>query len=305
MLKRIFLISNIILLTVSIFFGVRIIYGVITARLNEEIISAELKKNAAMIKDPRAGYTRTSTERSFSEYRPIIERDLFKTKAVAPKKPVIAETDIQSLEKTRLQLKLWGTITGDAGGTAYAVIEDTSKRRQPQSLYREGDSIGNALITLVLREKVVLRVDGRDEILAMEQVLDQPGQISSPRGISAPASASAPIFQETDPDREVSITRDTIEEALSDVGNLMRQVRIRPYFEDGNPEGVLLSGVRRDSIFEQMGLRSGDVIKGVNGEPIRSVDDAMKLYQGLTSAHNVQLQIERDAVPQTISYRIQ
>jgi hypothetical protein len=47
MLKRIFLISNIILLTVSIFFGVRIIYGVTTARLNEEIISAELKKNAA------------------------------------------------------------------------------------------------------------------------------------------------------------------------------------------------------------------------------------------------------------------
>jgi general secretion pathway protein C len=306
MLKRILGILNIVLLTVSIFFGVKIFYGVTTARFNEEIISAELNRNAAAAKNPRAGISHVSTERRFSDYRPIVERDLFKTKA-AVTKAAIVETNIQDLEKTRMQLKLWGTITGDAGGTAYAVIEDTSKRRQPQSLYREGDSIGNASIALILREKVVLRVDGKDEILAMEQIMDQPGRTASPLEDPAVASASLspPIYQESDFDREVAITRDTIENALSDVGNLMRQVRIRPYFEDGNPEGVLLSGVRRDSIFEQMGLKSGDVIKGVNGEPIRSVDDAMKLYQGLTSAQNVQLQIERDSVPQTISYRIQ
>jgi hypothetical protein len=127
-----------------------------------------------MIKNPRAGISAHPRNAGFPNIRPLLSATFSEQRRCA-KKPAMAETDIQSLEKTRLQLKLWGTITGDAGGTAYAVIEDASKRRQPQSLYREGDNIGNALITMILREKVVLRVDGRDEILAMEQVMDQPG----------------------------------------------------------------------------------------------------------------------------------
>ena len=299
MVKRILGFLNIALLTMALFVGVKIFYGVVEAHLKEAIIASELRRNAASGESSGALGTVTSVENSYSEYQAIARRDLFRTKTVETDPSDVVTPDLDELEKTKLELKLWGTITGDAGGQAYAVIEDQSRRRQPQHLYREGDTIGGANIRLILREKVVLTVDGEDEVLEMEQILDQSGRIPADRS-SAPLRAG---LQER-PDDQFSIDRDIIDDALSDVGNLMRQVRIRPYFRDGNPEGVLLSGIRRGSIFEQMGLESGDVIKGVNGEPIRSVDDAMALYQGLRSESSVQVQIERDGSPRTISYRI-
>ncbi len=303
MVKKILGALNILLITVFVFFGVKMFYGIVTAHLKEEILSGELEKNNAMQNSAAsAGLADISAQRRFSEYESIRNRDLFRTKAVEAAAPPLAATDIEELEKTQLKLKLWGTITGDVGGTAYAVIEDISRRGQPQHLYREEDRIGNAGIKLILREKVVLTVDGRDEVLEMEQLFDESARASAPT--TQPPIDYPPVYGVPAVEEEVSITRDTIEDALSDVGNLMRQIRIRPFFKDGNPEGVLLSGIRRGSIFEEMGLNSGDVIKGVNGNPIRTVEDAMKLYEGLKSEQSVQLQIERDGTPQTISYRI-
>ena len=301
MVKQILKVSNIVLITVSVMLGVQIFYGVVTARLEEKIISAELQKEAGM-KHPSGGFDKieTTVENSYSSYESIVQRDLFKTKAHAPSEVITAAPAIEDLEKTTLKLKLWGTITGNGEG-AYAVIEDTSNRRQSQQLYRVGDNIGDANIKHILREKVILTVAGRDEVLEMEHLLESTDRaVASGRGTDSASLAEAREV----PGQEFSIQRDTIENAVSDIGNLMRQVRIRPYFEDGNPEGVLLSGIRRDSIFEEMGLRSGDILKGVNGNPIRSVDDAMELYQELRSSHNVQLQIERDGSSQSISYRI-
>ena len=62
--------------------------------------------------------------------------------------------DIESLTPTDLKLKLLGTVTGDEK-EAYAVIEDTAVRRQ--NLYKIGDTIQNATLKMILREKVVLQ----------------------------------------------------------------------------------------------------------------------------------------------------
>ncbi len=302
MVKRLLGILNILLITVLVFFGVRVFYTIVAAKMEESILFAALETTAS---GPDQNYPGArldlSAQLRFSEYQPIVQRDLFLTKAAEAIPPPVVESDIADLEKTKLNLKLWGTITGDDQGLSYAVIEETARRQQPQHLYREGDRVGQASIKLILREKVVLTVDGRDEVLEMEQLADDAASASRPARRTMDV---APAHGIPEPGREVAIERDTIEDALSDVGNLMRQVRIRPYFQDGNPEGILLSGIRRGSIFEDMGLSSGDVITGVNGNPIRTVEDAMQLYEGLKSEQSVELQIMRDGAPQTISYRI-
>ena len=302
MIKKILGVISIALITAAVFIGVKIFYVVATAPLEEEMLLAELTTRTVS-RDSLHTIHGTGSEgaREYSRYQIIAERDLFRTKTAETRAPEVVETDIEDLEKTGLQLRLWGTITGDGEGTAYAVIEDTSRRRQPQHLYREGDNVGDALIKKILRERVVLTVNGSDEVLEMEELLDHArARQTGTQADRAPASRLS-----SESEQEFSINRDRVEEALADVGNLMRQVRVRPYFEDGNPEGVLLSGVRRNSIFEDMGLQSGDVIKGINGNPIRSVDDAMELYQGLRSERDVQVQIQRDGSIQTITYRIQ
>ncbi len=70
-----------------------------------------------------------------------------------------------AIKKTNFPLRLWGTITG-SNITAYAIIEDTTTREQ--KLYKKGDKIQNATVTMVFREKVVLKVGDNFEMLELE-----------------------------------------------------------------------------------------------------------------------------------------
>jgi general secretion pathway protein C len=53
-----------------------------------------------------------------------------------------------------------------------------------------------------------------------------------------------------------------------------------------------------------MGLRNGDIITGVDGSEISSVDDALKLVDGLKSASSLSVQLKRRGRQKNIEYNI-
>jgi len=91
---------------------------------------------------------------------------------------------------------------------------------------------------------------------------------------------------------------------MENVSDLMSQVKIRPHFENGQPDGLTLSSLKPRSIFRKMGLRNGDIITGIDGSPIQTVDDALKFYENLTSSSNVALQLKRRGREKAIEYKI-
>ncbi|MFP4350680.1 MAG: type II secretion system protein GspC, partial [Desulfococcaceae bacterium] len=210
------------------------------------------------------------------------------------------------LKQTALKLRLWGTVTGDKD-RAYAVIEEEKKRSQ--NLFREGDTLEGATVKQILREKIVLTVGGKDEILSMEKPpagenprlsRAMPTAGGAPNPFARAAGDSAPSGS-----KRIALGRAEVEDAVNNVNTLMRQARIRPHFKDGKPDGLTLSRIQRDSIFTKLGLRTGDVIVGVDGQQIESVDDALKFYNSLKSSPNVQLQIRRRGQLQNIDYAIE
>ena len=151
---------------------------------------------------------------------------------------------------------------------------------------------------MILRRKVILSVDGRDEVLEIEEATSSAGPRERPR---APTRSSSRTSARSE---NRTLRRSQIEAAVEDVSGLMQSVNIRPNIEDGEPNGLLLTKVVRNSIFSKMGLRRGDVIMGVDGEEIASVDDALGLYNKLRNATSVELEIKRRGVPKKIDYRI-
>ncbi len=85
----------------------------------------------------------------------------------------------------------------------------------------------------------------------------------------------------------------------------MQYVRIRPHFTNGEPDGLRLTGVRPGTIFTEIGFRNGDIITGVNGKRIESVDDALQFYTSLKNATNVDLQLRRRGEDKSIRYRVE
>ena len=279
-MKRYFIILNILFIAGIVFFMVKVFYKIATAHID----TSDSSKTTARHLVPSV----STAQHELSYYQTIIERNLFKTNTETGSGP--DKLDIETLQPTELNLNLLGTITGDQK-EAYAVIEDTAVKKQ--DLYRIGDTIQNATVKMILREKVVLNVNGKDEILGIEKT-------SGSRKIRKPSTELGRAGSQN-----ITVKRSQIDSAIKDVNTLMKQVRIRPNFKNGKPDGFRLTGIRPNSIFYKMGLKSGDVIMGVDGKDIESVDDALKFYQNLQSSPNVQLQIKRRGRLKTIDYRIE
>lgn len=279
-MKRYYTPLNILLITVAVYFGVKAFYKFATADLDYAHPSKTTTRKVVLPED--------TTYHPLSYYRAIIERNLFNTKTGTGRQP--KKLDIENLKPTDLKLKLLGTVAGDKK-EAYAVIEEAAGKRQ--NLYRIGDTIQKATLKMIFREKVVLRVNGKDEILGIEEIRDsqKTGGFSKR---SIPESS-----------QNITLKRSLIETAVKDVNKLMKQIRIRPHFTNGEPDGFRLTGIRPNSIFYKMGLKSGDIISGVDGKTIESVDDALKFYQNLQSSPNMQLQIKRRGRMKTIDYNIE
>ncbi len=290
MVNRYFAIANILLITAGVYLLVNGFYTMVTAKLDPGVQTP-----------PRAASSTTTppvmeTKVPLTQYNIITDRNLFNTTAqevtAQPQK-----VDLETLKQTDMKLKLWGTVTRQ-DGTAYAVIEDTKTREQ--NLYRTGDAIENAKVKMILREKVVLTVNESDEILTMEEIVSSGRTRRS--GIQDRSTPKLPVSSYS---RKVTLNRESMESALQNIGQLMDQATIRPHIEDGRSAGISITGIKPNAIFRKMRLRNGDVITGVNGRPIESVEDAVNIFDDLTSSSEIKIDIKRRGRQQTIDYRIE
>ena len=289
MIKRVFSLLNLVLVTVFIYLGVNVFYKIATATLEVPAVVVPFHQSSSAISSEMSP--------SLAQYKPITERNLFNMDLGTRIKP--EKLAIDTLTQTDLKVKLWGTVTGN-DGRPYAVIEEA--RGKQQNLYRVGDTIQNATVKMILREKVVLHVNGKDEILEMEKV--QSGRVAPARQrISrAPRTSSAtraPLEQ------NIVLKRSQIEEALKDPGALATQVKVRPHFTNGRPDGLLFTGIKPNSIFRRTGLRNGDILTGINEEEIQTIDDALKFYQDLSSSGGGTIQIKRRGRVQIFNYTVE
>ena len=288
--KNYFAIINVLLITAGVYFGVKTFYTISAARIHPAVVS----------KTPpgRVALTEENDQLPLSTYSTIAKRNLFNTQegVETPTKAI----NVEELKETDLKLKLWGTVTG-RGGQAYAVIEDTKTRKQ--NLYRTGDSIQNATVKLILRQKVVLNVDDRDEVLGMEEIGSaSTGRAGRPvaRTVNAPPKLPVSSYP-----RQLTLQSDQIESALNNLDQLMDQAQIRPYIEEGRPSGISITGIKPNTVFRKMRLRNGDIITGVNGSSIETVEDAMKIFSDLRSASELQVEIKRRGQKRILNYKIE
>ncbi|MEJ2730030.1 MAG: type II secretion system protein GspC [Deltaproteobacteria bacterium] len=291
--KKYFMIANVLLITAGVYLGVNAVYTISRGWLSP-VAAPQTHPGKKMVIDRQADHP------PLARYAAITKRNLFNTRPDTAEAP--AQTiNLDNLKETDLKLKLWGTVTGE-GRKAYAVIEDTKTREQ--NLYRVGDTIQDATLKLILRQKVVLSVNDRDEVLGMEEAGTAKGSASGPR--VARKAASPPKLPVTpNSRRQLTLQSDQIENALQNIDQLMEQARIRPHIEDGKPSGISITGIKPNTVFRKMRLRNGDIITGVNGTPIESVEDAMQIFGDLSSAPEVQLEIKRRGRKRVLNYKIE
>ena len=231
---------------------------------------------------------------SLTNHDTISTRNLFDvlTRKPDPDRPASAEdTRQETIEQSELKLALWGTVMADSPSGSYAVIENQATREQ--ALYQTGDTLVGAVLKAIMRNKIILTKDGQDQYLEIDDT--RRPIVSATAGLPLPE-----LEPEPQPVSPSPLDDMTAESAPADLSDLMKQVRIRPFFTDGKPSGLLLYGIRKDSIFQAAGFKNGDIIQTVNGNQISSPGDVQALYQSLEAgagSQTIQITILRQGEP--------
>ncbi len=148
------------LIALLVYTGVNIWYGRVVERLDRAIPAATV----GQVTSPRPIQTQDEPVSAITDYQVILERNIFKAALEQGEQPVATQTlsALDTLEETTMQLSLLGTVSGSVDD-ARAIIRD--ELTQQENMYRVGGTLQGAVITRIERGRVVLLVDGNEEIL--------------------------------------------------------------------------------------------------------------------------------------------
>ncbi len=91
---------------------------------------------------------------------------------------------------------------------------------------------------------------------------------------------------------------------MNNIDNAMRGIRAGPYRENGVVEGYRLISVRPFNILYKYGIRSGDIVKRINGKKIDSTEKLFTMWQGITDESKMTADIDRNGQIVTIEINI-
>lgn len=277
-----------LLLTVSIYFVNTLFISYVDSKLVEYSLPVLLE-------------TKTPNERpaqhfSIDKYKSIWERNLFSIKVDEQEHIKVEEVDlmaqIDKLALTSLNCSLVGTIIKETGGSL-AIINDNQNNSQEK--YGVGSVVQGARVAMILRNKVVLNINGKDELLVMGIEKIRAERAAEEQSLKSDENAEVVTYK---------VSQSLIRNSINNVAQIMSNVRVKPYFMDGKPSGFQISRIKDGSIFKSMGFKDGDVIKDVNGQQINSTKDIMNLYSNLKDSSFFSIKVRRGNQTKTLNYKV-
>lgn len=209
-------------------------------------------------------------------------------------------TDGADYSETTLSLKLQGIIASSQEDKGKAIIADG----KGQAIYAVGEVMPqgrNVKLARVLHDKVILDNNGKPESLLLYSEEDFKGggtvrtTRTSQRSPSRSSGGNSPPRELVE--RSVSPAQIAKAKSINDV------VRFSLHQENNEVVGYRIRPGRDRALFEQLGLKTNDIVTSVNGVVINDRNQLREIYRTMRSAKDAQLEVNRDGsiVPITIS----
>ncbi len=210
---------------------------------------------------------------------------------------------------TSLPFTLMATMESTDPKYSFATVFD--QESEVAGLYGIGDPIRPSVeVTGIRRGVIHMRNGASPEYLLLREgpVKKKPKKTSKKEKKKKRKPSSAHVDGAEDaincPSENLCVVdKAFVEKLLQNPASLAKQARIIPAMKDGETRGFKFYGIRRDSLPKLIGFKNGDMLTGVNGEELTSMDKAMGLYTKLRHASNLSVTIERKG--KTINKEIQ
>jgi general secretion pathway protein C len=257
------------------------ISGIVQSRLQRS------SDNASVGVTPTKGATKV---RPVSEYLIMTKRDLF----AAPSDEPDLATVGGSLPSGPTDMRLLGT--GGSGAAGFAIVENKSGKEQV--VVGIGEELNGAELTQIGWRRAVLRRAGVEELL----IVPPDVAVETAKKTTKRTSKNGNI-QELGDDRWM-VAQTEVQHQLENLGSLFTQMRAVPNMKDGAANGFRIFAIRRNSLFQKLGLKNNDVVQRVNGMDLNDPARAMGLLEDLKGETRLTIDVLRGKEPRTLTYEI-
>jgi general secretion pathway protein C len=194
---------------------------------------------------------------------------------------------------TRLKLALHGTFSSADKDLARAIIAD---ERGNEEMYAVGDILpGNAELSEIQTDKVILLRGGRYEVLRLPR-----DSLTGDSGITTISAATA-SRSDTTSERLRSL-RQTLKRNPKSLFGLVRTIPKRN--DQGKMIGYTLQPGREVELFEQMGLKPGDIVTQINDVNLDNIASGMQALRSVQSGDTVNMTVQRGGQQETLTFKI-
>ncbi len=185
-------------------------------------------------------------------------------------------------------IKLKGTFFSEGDG--FVVLED---QLGTTFLYKNEKYVGYKLIEIYDR-RAVLEKNGIKYDIVLE---DGDKKSQTKRSNSMQVSQIESEVQEVGtlffPGEPTQITRAELNSYVKNPNKIWKNIRIQELRKNGALEGFRVNYVKKSSFFDKAGLKSGDVIKAIDGKEIKSLSDVMSYYSEIQTLDGLSITVSR------------
>ena len=160
-----------------------------------------------------------------------------------------------------------------------------------RAVYKLNDVIGDFKIKNIRPAKVILAKGGTTRELLLSG--ENRGEAINEKGI---------IF--TDAAGVKSVSRSGLVSLMFQANELLRTVKILPVFDAASKAvvGFSIENVPAGSIIEEAGIKNGDIIHSVQGQRLRSAQDAMQMLGLIRKQSSFEVVLLRQDIPVIVRY---
>lgn len=241
-----------------------------------------------------------------SQYSVISNRNLFSSAGVMPTAITSGGPKDQKKDNapvlSQLPIGIIGTLVHSDPKKSIAALDLKTKNKTGS--YTVGSDIeGLCTLEKVERNLIYVRNNSNGLLEYIEMTKDK-SKINF--DASKPTARTGGKEVQTTGQNEFTISRSNLLKYTNDLSSVLMQARAVPNRDPNTGEinGFRILDMQPGSIYEQLGLQRMDVIKGVNGEPVDSIQKAMEMYNTLKNGTQVKLQIERGGKTDTFTYNV-
>lgn len=186
-------------------------------------------------------------------------------------------------------LKLLGTVTGPPGIARALVLKKGEKQPGVFKLWKD---LYGFTITGIESSKIHLKKNSETYEL---NLFDKKAAATSEKSAGTETSAGGVVKK--------NISRAEMQQkVMNDVDNAMQGIQAGPHRVNGQIEGFKLIRIRPYNILYGYGIRSGDIIKRINGKKVDSTEKLFNMWQGMKNESKMVIDVERNG--QIITFEV-